>query len=103
MALFKSKEEKQEIKQQKEQEKIDNFIERYNLGDIDKRDFENLLNIAKRKSSLNMIDAGNFFAASENDYLQQIAWQQILMFEQNLLMIKQLDRLNKNLEKLIEK
>lgn len=103
MAIFKSKEEKELEKQQKDKETIEKFINLYNLGDIDERDLKNLYDIAKRKKSLNLIDTGNFLMANEKDYLQQIAWQQNLIFEQNLLIIKQLDRLNKNLEKLIEK
>mgnify|MGYP000322166322 CR=1 FL=1 len=103
MALFKSKEEKDLEKQAKEKEKIDKFLHYYNLDDIDERDRANILDMAGYDKALSLLDTGNFLAGNEKDYLQQIAYQQQLIRDQNFLMIKQLDRLNKNLEKLLEK
>lgn len=102
MSLFKNKEEKEQQKHQKQQEKIDRFLSRYNLDTIDERDRDNILDMARQDTALNLIDTGTFLAGDEKDFLQQIAYQQQLMRDQNFLIIKQLDRLNKNLEKLIE-
>lgn len=103
MALFKSKEEKDLEKQAKEKEKIDKFSHYYNLDDIDERDRANILDMAGYDKALGLMDFGNFLAADEKDLLQQITYQQQLIRDQNFLMIKQLDRLNKNLEKLLDK
>ncbi|EGS30352.1 hypothetical protein HMPREF9130_1208 [Peptoniphilus sp. oral taxon 375 str. F0436] len=103
MALFKSKEEKDLEKQAKEKEKIDKFLSYYNLDDIDERDRANILDMARQDSALSLLDTGTFLSGDEKDFLQQIAYQQQLIRDQNFLMIKQLDRLNKNLEKLLDK
>lgn len=102
MALFKSKEEKDQAKQQKNDEKINRFLSYYNLDDIDERDKNNILDMAVQDTSLKFIDAGTFLSGNEKDFLQQIAYQQQLMRDQIFLIIKQLDRLNKNLEILLE-
>lgn len=102
MAIFKSKDEKEQAKQQKDEERIARFLSYYNLDNIDERDKSNILDMARRDTSLKFIDAGTFLAGNEKDFLQQIAYQQQLMRDQNFLIIKQLDRLNKNLEKLLE-
>lgn len=103
MALFKSKEEKDLEKQAKEKEKIEKFLNYYNLDDIDERDRANILDMARYDKALSLLDTGNFLAPDEKGWLQQIAYQQQLIRDQNFLMIKQLDRLNKNLEKLLDK
>lgn len=103
MALFKSKEEKDLEKQAKEKEKIEKFLNYYNLDDIDERDRANILDMARQDSALSLLDTGTFLSGDEKDFLQQIAYQQQLIRDQNFLMIKQLDRLNKNLEKLLDK
>lgn len=103
MALFKSKEEKDLEKQAKEQEKIEKFLNHYNLDDIDERDQANILDLAGQDRALSFLDAGTFLSGDEKDFLQQIAYQQQLIRDQNFLMIKQLDRLNKSLEKLLDK
>lgn len=103
MALFKSKEEKDLEKQAKEKEKIEKFLNCYNLDDIDERDRANILDMARQDSALSLLDTGTFLSGDEKDFLQQIAYQQQLIRDQNFLMIKQLDRLNKNLEKLLDK
>lgn len=102
MALFKSKDEKEQAKQQKNEERIARFLSYYNLDAIDERDKSNILDMARQDTSLKFIDAGTFLSGNEKDFLQQIAYQQQLMRDQNFLIIKQLDRLNKNLEKLLE-
>lgn len=103
MALFKSKEEKDLEKQEKEKEKIEKFLDHYNLDDIDERDRANILDLARQDKALSFLDAGTFLSGDEKDFLQQIAYQQQLIRDQNFLMIKQLDRLNKSLERLLEK
>lgn len=103
MALFKSKEEKDLEKQAKQKEKIDKFLHYYNLEGIDDRDRPNILDMVGYDKAIGLLDTGNFLAPDEKSWLQQITYQQQLIRDQNFLMIKQLDRLNKNLEKLLEK
>lgn len=102
MALFKSKDGKEQAKQQQNEDRIKLFLSYYNLDNIDDRDKSNILDMANQDVALKFMDVGTFLSGNEKDFLQQIAYQQQLMRDQNFLIIKQLDRLNKNLEKLLE-
>lgn len=103
MALFGSKEERDLGKQAKEKEKADRFLSYYNLDDIDERDRTSTLDMAKQNSVLSLLGTGTFLSGDERDSLQQIAYQQQFIRDQSFLMIRQLDRPNKNLEKLLDK
>lgn len=102
MGLFASKEEKEEKKKNKEKEMLEGFDRLYGLGDLDPRDQGNLLDIIRQSNSLGYLDTGNFLSGNEKDFLQQGVWQQKMEVDQRFLLIKQNDRLNKNLEKIIE-
>lgn len=103
MGLFKNNEEKELEKQQKDTDKLENFAKYYGLEDINEDDKNNLLNLAKASDGEAFFNIGRMLSASEEDYLRHMDHQNSVIIDQNFLIIKQLDRLNKNLEKLIEK
>lgn len=103
MDFFKSKEERQNKKQEKRDAEINAFLSYYNLGDIDERDHENLLDIFRDSRALGLKDFSNILSGSEKSLLEQIATTNMISKDQNFLIIKQLDRLNKNLENISSK
>ena len=103
MALFKSKEEKEQIREQKDTEKLEGFLKYYDLENLNNEDRNNLLNLAKASDGDASFQIGTMLSASETDYLSHMDHQNSVIIDQNFLIIKQLDRLNKNLEKLLEK
>lgn len=103
MGLFKSSEEKELERQQKDTEKLENFLKYYGLEDLNNDDKDNLLNLAKASDGDAFFHLGTMLSASETDYLSHMDHQNSVIIDQNFLIIKQLDRLNKNLEKLLEK
>lgn len=103
MDFFKSKEERQNKKQEKRDAEINAFLDYYNLGDIDERDHENLLDIFRYSRGLGLSDFGNILSGSEKSLLEQITTINMIAKDQNFLIIKQLDRLNKNLESISSK
>lgn len=103
MGLFKNSEEKELERQQKDTEKLENFMKYYGLEDLNTEDKNNLLNLAKSSDGDAFFQLGTMLSASETDYLSHMDHQNSVIIDQNFLIIKQLDRLNKNLEKLLEK
>lgn len=101
MALFGNKEEK-EIKQlEKDKLKAEKIMTKYNLDDIDERDRDNLIALSYELAGNGWLEWGSILGGTnEKDELQRLNFSQQVIIEQNFLMIKQLDKLNKNLEKL---
>ncbi len=96
MALLKSKESKEEKKERKEQE----LLEKFGLEDLsDPRDVEAVRTIAREMAGNNLFEVGMLlnFKAKEEDMLQ-VFYQRILV-EQNFIIIRQLDRIAKLLDK----
>lgn len=103
MALFGNREEKEIKKEEKKEEKIQGLLRKYNLTDLDSRDKENIESMLLSDKSIEFTSSANFISSDEKSLLRQIMYQQGLEIDQKFLIIKQLDRLNKNLEKLLDK
>lgn len=95
MALFGNNEEKKE-------QKIQAVLAKYNLEDLsDERDKEAILKIAQSMVGVGLIAAGADIGLGTNEKAMiqaQMHYQKVIM-EQNFIMIRQLDRIAKSLEK----
>lgn len=89
-------------KEEKQQEKMNEFMERYQLEDIDEKDLVVLQRIANDLMSNKLIQEGRVLAFADVVEQAKISYLSILT-EQNWMIIRQLSRLNKNIEKLLEK
>lgn len=97
MAIFKK--ESREEKQSKEMQK---FMEKYKLEELDEKDLVVLKKIATDLAGNNFFKVGmalSFAKAEEQAKVTYLSAQ----VEQNWMIIRQLSRLNKNIEKLLEK
>lgn len=95
MAIFNKSPEEKEEKQQKE---IAKFMERYQLEDLDEKDLGVLKKIANDLAGSDLMKAGvklTFGTKSEENL--KIFYLNTLV-QQNWMIIRQLSRLNKNLE-----
>lgn len=94
MALFNSKESKEDKQARKAQE----MLEKYGMNDLsDERDIAAVKQIAWELTGSNIAEVGMLLSSSAEDN-SKIAYLRSLI-EQNWIIIRQLDRLNKNLEK----
>lgn len=95
MGLFGNNEEKKE-------QKTAAILSKYNLNDLsDPRDRESIMKIAQSMAGVGLIATGAdlSFGTNEKAMLQaQMHYQKVIM-EQNFIMIRQLDRIAKSLEK----
>ena len=97
MALFGGK-----SKEEKEQEKLQQFMERYQLEDLDEKDAIVLQRIAVDLAGNSWFKAGMALSFAKAEEQAKVGYLSALV-EQNWMIIRQLSRLNKNLEKLQEK
>jgi hypothetical protein len=92
-----------ETRQEKEQQELEKFMNRYQLDDLDEKDLVVLKRIA------NDLVVNKFIKVSMVLNLMTKAEEQAkvtylsALVEQNWMIIRQLSRLNKNIEKLIDK
>lgn len=95
MAIFNKSPEEKEEKQQKE---IEKFMERYQLEDLDEKDLVVLKKIANDLAGSDLMKAGVklTFGTKPEENLK-ISYLNTLV-QQNWMIIRQLSRLNKNLE-----
>lgn len=95
MAIFNKSPEEKEEKQQKE---IEKFMERYQLEDLDEKDLVVLKRIANDLAGSDLMKAGVklTFGTKPEENLK-ISYLNTLV-QQNWMIIRQLSRLNKNLE-----
>ncbi|MPW26413.1 hypothetical protein GC105_11495 [Alkalibaculum sp. M08DMB] len=98
MALFGEKKSKEE----KEEQKLQQFMDRYQLEDLDKKDLVVLQRIAGDLTGNSLFKAGMALSFAKAEEQAKVTYLSALV-EQNWLIIKQLGRLNKNIEKLNEK
>lgn len=103
MSLFATAEEKEEKKKQKELEKIKQLIETYKLENLSPEDAKLLPEIAKCFRGNTLIDLGSLMSGDDSSKLWNIQSLNEAIFTQNWIIINQLSKLNKNIEKLIEK
>ncbi|MFW6047448.1 MAG: hypothetical protein ACOCP4_06675 [Candidatus Woesearchaeota archaeon] len=96
MAIFgKNKEEKQE-------EKLQKFMERYQLEDLDEKDMKVLEKIATDLTGNSFFKVGMALSFAKAEEQAKVGYLSALV-EQNWMIIRQLSRLNKGVETLLEK
>ena len=93
MALFGEKKNKEE----KEQDKMIEFMERYQLEDIDEKDMVVLRRIAGDLTGNALMKTGMALSMAKADDQLKVTYLSALV-EQNWIIIRQLSRLNKNIE-----
>lgn len=98
MGLFGTKESKEE-KQAKEMQK---FMDKYQLEDLDEKDLIVLKKIATDLAGNGWFKAGMALSFAKAEEQAKVTYLSALT-EQNWMIIRQLSRLNKNIEKLLEK
>ncbi len=96
--MFKSKEEKEELKRKKEEEKLMKVLEKYNLEKINPEYADSVRDIQLELMGTGLIDFGSFFSGRNSEDTLKIAYLKTLM-EQNWIMIRQLDEISKKLDK----
>lgn len=92
MALFQSKEDKK-------QEQLEEFRKKFHMEELSEEDFEIVQKIANDLAGNGWLKVGVAFG-SDAGTTAQVNYQSALV-EQNWLIIKQLSRLNSNIEKLL--
>ena len=98
MALFREKKSKEE----KEQEKLQKFMEKYQLEDLDSKDLIVLKRIAGDLAGNQFFKAGMALSFAKAEEQAKVTYLSTLV-EQNWMMIRQLSRLNKSIEELKNK
>ena len=86
-------------KDEKKQEQLDKLMEKYNLYELDPKDLETVKNIANDLAGNGLLKAGMALSFSSAPDQAKVTYLSALV-EQNWLIINQLSRLNKNIEKL---
>ena len=95
MALFGEKKTKEE----KQQEQLDKFMEKYQLEDLDEKDLMVLQRIAGDLAGNNLLKAGMALSFAKAEEQAKVTYLSTLA-EQNWMIIRQLSRLNKNIEEM---
>lgn len=98
MGLFNSKENKEEKKQQE----IEKFMERYQLNEISNQDLVIIKKIATDLMGNNLLKAGMALSFAKAEEQAKVTYLSALV-EQNWIMIRQLNNISSKLDKLIEK
>ena len=93
MALFGGKESKEE----KEARKVAELLSRYGLEDLSGKDLESVKAIASSLAGNNLITFGTTLSGKAED-VAKLSYLSALV-EQNWIIIRQLDRINKSLDK----
>lgn len=91
MALF-----KKQVKEEKQQ----NVLEKYGITHLtDPRDIESVNKIASQMAGMDLMDAGlKLNLAAKPEQKLQVSYQRVLI-EQNFILMRQLDRIEKLLKK----
>lgn len=95
MSIFGSKETKEE----KNYKKMQQFMERYQLEDLDQKDLVVLQKIANDLVGNNFFKIGMALSFAKAEEQAKVTYLSALV-EQNWMIIRQLGRMNKNIEKL---
>jgi hypothetical protein len=98
MALFGGKDNKEE----KRQEEMQKFMEKYQLEDLDEKDLVVLRRISQDLAGNKWFKAGMALSFAKAEEQAKVTYLSALV-EQNWMIIRQLSRLNRNIEKLLEK
>ena len=98
MAVFGEKKSKEE----KEQEKLQKFMDKYQLEDLDSKDLIVLKRIAGDLAGNQFFKAGMALSFAKAEEQAKVTYLSTLV-EQNWMIIRQLSRLNKSIEELNNK
>ena len=98
MALFNSKENKEDKKQQE----INNFMEKYQLDEIDDKDLVIIKKIATDLIGNNLLKAGMALSFAKAEEQAKVSYLSALV-NQNWIMIRQLNNISNKLDKLLDK
>ena len=98
MALFNSKENKEDKKQQE----INSFIEKYKLDEIDDKDLVIIKKIATDLIGNNLLKAGMALSFAKAEEQAKVSYLSALV-NQNWIMIRQLSNISNKLDKLLDK
>lgn len=99
MALFGDKTSKQEKIEAKREKQLQDFMDRYQLEDLDDKDLIVLERIAADLAGNKFIKAGMALSFAKAEDQAMLTYLSALV-EQNWMVIRQLSRLNSNLENL---
>lgn len=98
MALFSSKENKEDKKQQE----INNFMNKYQLEEIDDKDLVIIKKIATDLIGNNLLKAGMALSFAKAEEQAKVSYLSALV-NQNWIMIRQLNNISNKLDKLLDK
>lgn len=98
MGLFGGKGSKEEQQEQQ----LQKFMDRYQLEDLDEKDLVVLKRIASDLAGMGLIKAGLALSFKDPAVQAQVRYLSTII-EQNWMLIRQVSRLNKNLEALVRK
>lgn len=98
MALFNSKENKDDKKQQE----INKFMEKYQLEEIDDKDLVIIKKIATDLIGNNLLKAGMALSFAKAEEQAKVSYLSALV-NQNWIMIRQLNNISNKLDKLLDK
>lgn len=98
MALFNSKETKDDKKQQE----INKFMEKYQLEEIDDKDLVIIKKIATDLIGNNLLKAGMALSFAKAEEQAKVSYLSALV-NQNWIMIRQLNNISNKLDKLLDK
>lgn len=88
---------KKKSKEEKEQEQLQKFMEKYQLEDLDEKDLVVLKRITSDLAGNNFLKAGMAFSFAKAEEQAKVTYLSTLV-EQNWMIIRQLSRLNKSIE-----
>lgn len=89
-------------KQSKEEKNLEKFMDRYQLEDLDEKDLIVLQRIASDLVGNNLLKTGMALSFAKAEEQAKVTYLSALV-EQNWMIIRQLSRLNKNIEELNNK
>lgn len=98
MALFNTKENKDDKKQQE----INNFMNKYQLEEIDDKDLVMIKKIATDLIGNNLLKAGMALSFAKAEEQAKVSYLSALV-NQNWIMIRQLNNISNKLDKLLDK
>ena len=101
MSLLKNKKSKEEKKQEKQQEQLKEFMEKYQLEDLDEKDMVVLQRIVKDLMLNGLLKTSMALTFAKVEEQAKINYLATLV-DQNWMIIRQLSRLNKNIEELLK-
>jgi len=91
-----------ESKEDKQAKEIQKFMEQYQLEDLDEKDLIVLQRVASKLLAMGLFNFGMVFSFPKAEERLKVGYLGA-MVDQNWMMIRQLSRLNKNIEKLVAK